>query len=72
MWGYEFRKGKEPIFTLWTTGEQKTIRLFTREKSVEQADIMGQVTHVTPVHGVAQIEIGPDISYVRGTTRVIE
>lgn len=67
VWGYAFEKAGAPILALWTTGKRRTIQLAAAaEGPVEQVDIMGHVTRLMPTRGVVQVEVGPDISYVRG------
>jgi hypothetical protein len=69
VWGYAFAKAGAPILAVWTTGERRTVELAAAAGGpVEQVDIMGHVTRLKPVRGVVWIEIGPDISYVRGAT----
>jgi hypothetical protein len=67
VWGYAFEKRGAPVLALWTTEERKTIPLVVGSpKSIDLVDIMGHAMRVTPVHGLARIEIGPDITYVQG------
>ena len=69
-WGYAFEKDGTSILALWTTGEPKTVRLPAGPEAVERVDIMGQATRLRLVRGGVQVEIGPDITYVKGASLV--